>query len=331
MIKKLLLFIFAAKIAFAAPPGGFEVTKESDNFLPDWNYNYSTNTSNYVHWKPGLRGIPRLMSIAPTPEGALPGLPDSSTSLSFRTQELGTDSFTYIDETVSSYTRSIPMEEKPGMRLWIYLPPFSEWPTDPVITGTYNYMGFRMIAVDEYDREVYSGIFIGRHQTTQEPYFLFRVLEGAQPAFKITQAGWWTLGTSWSDAGTIEFYAAPGRVSLEASNLIGYDTAVFPLHYKGLKGTFLQLAWEPASGAQASMSFVINRVTIYSTPKLPKIEIKPNQLEIISMTVGVSYKLEESVDLANWALSENFVGSAGTKIVNYTTGNNKFYRIRVIQ
>ncbi len=192
-----LLLIFCAFNCIAAPGEGARQSALSDTFtaLPD------------ARWTGGLRGYnPGAMEVVPG-------------GLIYRTQEPENDSYWWADDMVMSFPTPCSAL-KCSIVLRMTIPPFGDWPVDPVEDGTFHYFGVRCTVRNAAGDLWWPGIMLELRDGV--PWFSARTVSSfwARP---IKQAGPWTLGLAWDDAGRTQYYAAPGYVALQASDLIYTD------------------------------------------------------------------------------------------------------------
>lgn len=252
-------------------------------------------------WHAGLRGMPQTEIVAN-------GLALRATS---------GEPVPYVDDAVRTFTRPVLLAERPFAVYHVWLPPFSEWPTQPNANGTYSYLGLRLtITRTQGGGFTWPGIFVAGGPNG--PHFIPRVLIDSVVSRPITQAGWWTLAIGCRQGEDfLSFYAAPGKVALTEADRFFSDPELFPTTVRSFDGWFLQVI----ESATETPAWTVGAVQLYADirPTLSIARDGDNVTLTTSGYPGESYPIQRSVDLLSW---QSFAG-----FVDAIVEPSQFYRL----
>ncbi|MBJ7391545.1 MAG: hypothetical protein JHC85_08270 [Chthoniobacterales bacterium] len=324
--KAAALALFLMCLNGLAAPGGYLVDAISDEF----------DTKVSEMWGPGLRGMPESLVIQ---DGVL----------SLRSVDNGDDDYPSAEDMICTYANQLgqPLSAADGPSVvgWVWLPPFSEWPTGTNASGFREWLGLRVTAYDDtmpyYSGSYWPGIYVATDDAG--PCFIARVGDGYSPDItigRVAASGWWTMGLSWNAQGRTQYYAAPGRVTLTEADLLHttptHDSPIMNRSIDQLLGTFLALRMtltDPPTG-QLSPDWRIDRIGVYvkTPPALPQIipSIQNGwfHLAVAGCSRGFRYVLQASDDLSSrWQDVHSELSDGGGWTFEEPTSNQRFYRI----
>jgi hypothetical protein len=259
----------SSALAQFVPGSGQEMLNVSDDFEdPDWHYISNGPKSSKIldekirqpighaangRWEECmLRGQPDVVERVPTPEGGLPGslgallLQSRDTGVPGQpSREMQQDDL-QLNVAKRMGGRSLPIGIEPSAVVRVYVPPFDEW--EDRSGGSF---GFRAEVTGTRTKE--SGGFFGGSKRVTEPFWPGMFIEFQSkrnsrdkqdsarltvragprgndiPGPRITEAGWWTLGMSFTSDGQIHYFARPGVEDLRPEDRL---TSQFPYGFK---------------------------------------------------------------------------------------------------
>lgn len=277
-------------VAQVVPGTGMKLTEVGDDFEdPEWawtaNEPKSTShidgrvrrpigqSSNGRWYESSYRGQPDLIKIVDTPEGGLEGSEKSLLLQSYYTALPGRTSNhkeANQDDLMLNVRRRLggyqPVSRSPNCLVRVYLPPFDKWQQSP---GAH--FGLRADVFGRRGRDAESswpGIFIQFHPAAStrdgkaRASLILRGREyGDYMAKQIDQAGWWTLGMSFTPDGRAHYYASPGVDPLTAEDLVASH---YPYSFRVLQfHSFYFNIFNPANGRAWSTPFIIDDPEMY--------------------------------------------------------------------
>lgn len=192
-------------------------------------------------FEPVLRGQPDVIERVSTPVGGLPG---SQGALRIVTRESGIpgqpDHKTHQDDLIVNFAGVglVAPSRSPSVVVRVHLPPFEEW--EP---RTGNSFGFRATckgtkssssrsrsrsrsSLEDYWPGMFFHFYSSKTDSRYNEDFamlIVRANDRGADVFgpRITQAGWWTLGMSFTPDGRVHYYAHPGVENLTERDRIG--------------------------------------------------------------------------------------------------------------
>ena len=300
-----LVAMLSASMVLADPfvPGtGVFLEDCSDNFEDEnWSYRLNLPKSSYEQderqrgpgayssnklWHEGAkRGTPDIVKRVETPAGGIEG---STGALMFQTklsgipgrlsgQQQQDDLLMKFDRRLG---RSIPVAWEPSCTVRVYLPPFEEWENRSGAS-----FGMRADCRGRTpDREIepyWPGMFFlfrsETYRNVEKDYAKLTIRAnsrgGDTRSLDIKEAGWWTLGMSFTHDGKIHYYASPGVDDLTEED---YLMSSYPYSYRCL--TFNNFFFNVANmdnGRSWSTAWVIDDPKIYVQP--------PNGMEVTQL------------------------------------------------
>jgi len=295
----LVVTVLGAAVADAAPivPGsGHKMTIVGDDFEdPDWTYVPNNPKSSFDidkqlrmpagyakngRWRENTdRGHPDVVRRVETPEGGLPGstgallLQSKVTGIPGRPSGKGEqdDIYLNIDNRIGRY---IPVSYGPSAVVRVYLQPFEEWEA-----RNGSSFAFRATVrgskpgTKEETEPYWPGIFINNNRNRGKngaPASI--VVRAANPgndyqAMPIKEAGWWTLGMSFSPDGMIHYYAHPGTDDLtEADKIASHRPYNFQCLY--LIDCFFDV-FGANNGQTVTTEWIIDDPAVYTVNQMP--------------------------------------------------------------
>lgn len=330
--------------ARAGVPGtGAVIDAISDEFEPPWTFDYQMNLSSNGLWYGQFRGAPEILQLVTPPDGSDA---TSTTALRLRSVDTADDSYPGAEDLVSQFYsttlfgRAVAFAEEPSYVTWVYFPPIATWPL--TVDGS-NCFGFRLaardhtlIGPDNENGEYYPSIWAYRGSDGQG-YLVARVGDGYVedvPIASVPSGGWYTLGMSWNAQGQTEYYAASGRLALQAGHRLYTDTLsarkmeTVPYHFYSLRF--------PATGSP-SPDFLADRCRVYtrSLPKVPTLSALASSGSTFRMTIsgttpGFLYRVEKRSTLTSgaWQEVERFLSDGQPRFfTNPLSGTQSFYRV----
>ena len=289
----------APKKPVLVPGSGSLVKGVGDDFEDDawkWSYNHPKSSEEQDdrmrgpmgrsvngRWFEGpKRGTPDVVKRVELPA---PGLEGSTHGLLIATLHAGIpgrttyqmqqDDLIYNMQKVTG--RGLTVADSPSIVARVYLPPFEQWenrsgPTFGFRSGCYTHA--TITGEDNPDKgrfgleEYWPGMFIcfehGDGKTKQDSAYL-RIRGGRNGGEirgpKMEQAGWWTLGLSFSPDGMVHYFASPGVEDLTMDDHI---TSQLPYGYRTeLVKTFFFNVCTKDDGKTWSTPWVIDDPKVY--------------------------------------------------------------------
>ncbi|HEV7406040.1 MAG TPA: hypothetical protein VGO11_24050 [Chthoniobacteraceae bacterium] len=339
-----LFFVSLVIASRGGVPGtGVVIDAISDEFEPPWTFDYQNNLSSNGFWYGSFRGAPEILELVTPPGG---GDSTSTTALRLRSVDTADVDYPGAEDLVSQFYnttlfgRAVTFAEEPSYVTWAWFPPISTWPQ--TVDGS-NCFGFRLAArdhtlvgPDNANGEYYPSIWAYRGSDGQG-YLVARVGDGYVedvPIASLPAGGWYTLGMSWNAQGRTEYYAASGRVALQAGHLLYTDTLsarkmeTVPYHFYSLRF--------PATSSP-SPDFLADRCRVFTRalPRLPTLTSlgltgSTFRMNIAGTTAGFLYRVEKrtSFSLGAWQEVERFLSDGLPRTFTTTaTGSQTYYRV----
>lgn len=323
--------------AGAAVPGtGAVVDAVSDEFEAPWSFDYQTNRSANGLWYGSFRGAPETLQIVPPPGGSFGG---SEGALVLRSIDDNDDPWPTQEDLVSVFHsstalgRALTAAEQPAVMAWVWFPPVAVWPWKP---DGQNCFGLRTAARDG-GLEYYPSL-IAWHEPDGSGTLRVRIGDGVIADFGIlplpSQGGWYTLGISWNEAGRTEYYAAPGRVSLTAEDLVCLDNWS-DREMETLEYHFFSIGYPESP--DSSPDFLADRCLVFTQaiPLLPTLRVEKEGEDSVRVRVegcaaGFGYDLERNAALqpASWDPVERWVSDGTDRTITLPAGGPAaFFRV----
>lgn len=245
-------------------------------------FGYSKNG----RWYEGTdRGQPDFVKRVPTPDGGLPGSMGSLLIASHFTgipnradnQRAQDDLFLAVDSKLGKY---IPVSQRPNFVVRVFVPEFDQWEqrtgssfgVRATVRGLANgYVGKDKNGKKKKPNETepyWPGMFFNyylptRNQSEPEVWLAVRAKENGQDykKLRVHDAGWWTLGMSFTPDGRIHYYAKPGIEDLTPADHIA-SHAPYGFTCQNFINVFFDV-FSQNDGRNGSTPWIIDDPTVY--------------------------------------------------------------------
>ncbi|RLS29189.1 MAG: hypothetical protein DWH79_12635 [Planctomycetota bacterium] len=241
-------------------------------------------------WFEGMkRGTPDVVKRVELPAPGLEGSTHGLLIASLRTGIPGRPSYKMEQDDLiynmqRNFGQGIRVSNSPSVVTRVYLPPFEQWedrsgPSFGFRSGCYTHA---VITGDDHPEkgrfgleEYWPGMFIcfeSSHDGRFKKDNAYLKIRGGRNGNEIrgpemTEAGWWTLGLSFTPDGQVHYYASPGVDDLTAEDHI---TSQFPYNYRTetLK-TFFYNVCTTDDGKTWSTPWVVDDPKVFVITPLP--------------------------------------------------------------
>jgi hypothetical protein len=343
----LMLFCGVA-IGQVIPGTGLVIVQAGDDFEdPAWtfNHNFPKSSQNLDgnartpqgvsangRWEEGLtRGQPDILERVATPTGGLSG---STHCLRVRSQNSGVPGSPsgnpQQDDLIGRIVQIsgvgvIPVSRQPSLIARIRIPPPEQWENTVLsalsfrvgvegTNGLKNWPGMFF----QLNRAARTVTLIGRANELNQDFFLTAAF--SYDEFLAPRNGWMTVGLSFTNDGRMHYYAGLGAGSLGAANLLNSrfpgNQPVKQLEYffSSTVNTDNGSTWSPEFHLD-DVRLTVNDGTPVVVPKVrgPALQSGIFSVQLEGLTVGGTYRAEQSTDLVTWQFVERFLASQASK------------------